>query len=259
MLIYRITRLGGLIAATTIMAASGALALDPADGFGQLGIEIWTSNDGLPQNTVQAVLQSSDGFLWFGTQGGLVRFDGVSFQTFSSANCAAFSHDDVQALAETKSGVLWVATYGGGLVRYDHGRITRLEVPGMLTRTSRVRALHVGASGLLWIGTFEEGLYYWDGSRLHDAGLPEEWKDAGITAVVEARDGSVWASTHRGLLHYDGRRWTSVVMPCGKIHQTSALYLDSDSSLWVATPISIVRFHGEDREIIYAPPDHTWD
>lgn len=225
------TRLLWLAVALALLLPGRAGALDPEHGFRQLGVDVWSSLEGLPQNTVQAVLQTSDGYMWIGTQAGIVRFDGVRFVTFNSANTPEIRHDDIQALAETRDGTMWVATYGGGLVRFKGDQRSRLDVSGLLGPNSNVHSLHVGPGGRLWIGTYDEGLFYWDGAQLRSAGMPAAWRDAGVQSVAEARDGTVWVATTRGLLRNEGGQWSPVRLPCGAEHEVSALHLDADSAL----------------------------
>ncbi|MFO7608787.1 MAG: two-component regulator propeller domain-containing protein [Candidatus Krumholzibacteriia bacterium] len=253
------SRLLWVAAAFAILVPGGARALDPEHGFRQVGVDVWSSLEGLPQNTVQAVLQTRDGYMWIGTQAGLVRFDGVRFVTHNSVNTPEIRHDDIQALAETPDGWLWVGTYGGGVVRLRDGACERVDAAGLLGTASNVRSLHVGPAGRLWIGTYNEGLFFWDGESLRNAGMPDGWREAGVHSIAEARDGTVWVATARGLLKYEGGLWTSVATPCEVEHEISALYLDPDSSLWFGTPHGLmVRRGGEFIE--YAPPvGRAWD
>ena len=103
----------GLIAATILVAGRPAFALDPARPLAQLVQERWSVAQGLPQDSVQAVLQSRDGYLWIGTQEGLVRFDGRQFTVFDRQNTPAFAHNNVQALCETRDGALWIGLNRG--------------------------------------------------------------------------------------------------------------------------------------------------
>ena len=77
---------------------------------------------GLPQDTVQAILQTRDGYIWLGTQEGLVRFDGLHFTVFDRQNTPALAHNNIQALCEMRDGALWIGT-NRGLVRYASGRV----------------------------------------------------------------------------------------------------------------------------------------
>jgi len=83
----------------------------------------WDTESGLPQNTVQAILQTRDGYLWFATEGGLARFDSEQFTVFNSKNTPALRSNDVRALLEDPSGTLWIATADGvAAMSDDHFR-----------------------------------------------------------------------------------------------------------------------------------------
>jgi len=98
--------LGGLL------AGSPALALDPARAPTQYAHDAWTTRDGLPQTTVHSVVQTPDGYLWLGTQVGLVRFDGVRFSVFDKSN-SGLRHNHIWALLVARDGALWMGTEGG--------------------------------------------------------------------------------------------------------------------------------------------------
>jgi len=83
--------------------------------------DIWTTRDGLPQNSVNDIVQTNDGFLWLATYDGLARFDGEVFDVFRMANTSGFPSNRVTSLLETKNGDLWIGTESG-LVRYRRGR-----------------------------------------------------------------------------------------------------------------------------------------
>ena len=82
---------------------------------------VWQSADGLPEDFAQSLARTPDGYLWIGTSGGLVRFDGVRFVVFNHENQPAFREDSFYSLTVTRDGTLWGGTEGGGLVRYRGG------------------------------------------------------------------------------------------------------------------------------------------
>ena len=91
------------------------MSLNPDKALTQYIHEVWQDEQGLPQSTVAAIVQTRDGYLWLGTQEGLVRFNGVRFTIFDKGNTPSFaaSHN-VRALYEDASGTLWIGTFGGG-------------------------------------------------------------------------------------------------------------------------------------------------
>src|ERR1700685_1029160 len=84
-----------------------AVALDPQRSLEHFGHQAWRTDSGLPQNTVHAILQTRDGFVWLGTDGGLVRFDGVDFVTFDAENTPQFKSDTISDLLPDASVHLW--------------------------------------------------------------------------------------------------------------------------------------------------------
>ncbi len=90
-------------AGSSVMFAQTGRILDPSKAITQYHLDAWTTNDGLPQNTITAITQTHDGYLWLGTQEGLVRFDGLRFYVFSKRN-GALSNNSVVTLLEDRSG-----------------------------------------------------------------------------------------------------------------------------------------------------------
>src|SRR5687768_6375670 len=87
----------------------------------QYRFDIWDTEDGLPQNTVYAMTQTRDGYLWLTTYDGLVRFDGVRFTVFDKSNTPGINSNRFTCIYEDTDGVLWIGTEYGGLVRYASG------------------------------------------------------------------------------------------------------------------------------------------
>ena len=82
--------------------------------------------NGLPQNTIHALAQTADGFLWLGTEVGLVRFDGVNFATFDEHSKPALPSGDIRCLLAAKDGSLWIGT-GDGLARMKDGAVDNIH------------------------------------------------------------------------------------------------------------------------------------
>jgi hypothetical protein len=101
----------------------------------------WTTENGLPQNSVQALLQTRDGYLWMSTLDGLVRFDGLHFRIFNRQNTPALTTNGFSffALLEDRQGCLWAGTLTGGAIRYCHGTFTSLTVKDGLPNNTVVR------------------------------------------------------------------------------------------------------------------------
>src|SRR5262245_6111823 len=101
---------------------------------------IWRIEDGLPQNKIQAIAQTPDGYLWVGTSEGLTRFDGVRFTVFDRSNTEALQDNGVLTLRLAKDGRLWIGTEGSCLVDYKDRAFHTIGTKQALT-DSFVRAI----------------------------------------------------------------------------------------------------------------------
>jgi signal transduction histidine kinase/ligand-binding sensor domain-containing protein len=169
---------------------------------------IWRTEDGLPQNRIQAITQTSDGYLWIGTFEGLARFDGVRFVVFDRSNTPAFSDNSILSLEPGSDGSLWIGTEGGGLLHYAHGEFQVFGRKDGLTNDF-VRALHLSRDGTLWAGT-DRGFFRRAGNRFMRLDNTPEVPLASIKAIGEDASGKIWASSRGVLLATVGERLVRV-------------------------------------------------
>src|SRR5260370_6203843 len=92
-----------LLAALAGLTGHAAIALDPAKAITQYGHDVWLVDQGLPQNTVNAILQTREGYIWLGTEEGLARFDGVRFAVFDRRHTPGFSDNYVSRLLQHRT------------------------------------------------------------------------------------------------------------------------------------------------------------
>src|ERR1043166_3820437 len=146
-----------------LLAGTRTFALDPNRSLKEFGHQAWLTENGLPQNTVQAIVQTQDGYLWAGTQEGLARFDGLNFTVFDKENTPAFKSNDIRFLHEDRQGRLWISTSYGLLCRHN-GQFTAFTVSEGLPDNS-VGPVVEDTNGNVWIGTagglsrFEKGKF----------------------------------------------------------------------------------------------------
>jgi len=169
--------------------------------------------DGLPSSSVYAVVQDHDGALWFGTKGGIARFDGVHFKVFRHvANDPGSLHDNgIAALMVDSGNRLWAVGLNAGLNRYD------------------------AASGKF---------IHWG----HDPGDPASLSSDRAWVVAQTKDGAIWVGTghgldrllpgERGFAHVDCPAPTGKPAPCGEV---AALYADARGQLWIGSATGVFR------------------
>src|SRR5688572_9945552 len=115
-----------ILLATLTLILPTPLMSGGAVAFGQYSIQAgseflqsnWTTENGLPQNDVK-VVQTRDGYLWVGTNGGLARFDGIHFTIFDTGATPELKSNRIRALLEDRDGNLWIGTENGGLTKYS--------------------------------------------------------------------------------------------------------------------------------------------
>jgi PAS domain S-box-containing protein len=182
------------LAAVLVSAPAGAQRrLDAGKALTQYGMDAWNLDQGLPNATVNAVLQTRQGYLWVGTFEGLARFDGVRFTVYNRANTPQLGNNGIRALCEDREGGLWIGTNGGGLTRLRDGRFERYTRAQGLT-SDIVRALHADVrDGAIWIGTNGGGLVRHHGGRFE--AVPVEQTGRVVIALAQEQDGTLWAAT----------------------------------------------------------------
>src|ERR1043165_2861117 len=140
-----------------ILFGAPTLSLDPNRTLRDYGHQVWVSENGLPQNTVQAITQTHDGYIWIGTQEGLARFDGVKFDIFDKQNTPQLKSNDIRALFEDDSETLWIATSSDLIRRSESGNFETFETNqtstgnyiGPITGDRHGGVLFVTSGGLL--------------------------------------------------------------------------------------------------------------
>ena len=267
--------LGGMAA-----LCPSAHALDPSKSFHHYVRNHWSLEQGLPQLSVLAIAQDKPGYLWFGTQAGLSRFDGVRFTNFDLDNTPELPSTWIQALHTDRDGRLWIGTPQGLAVR-EGNRIRAVPLaPGEdagvidvlalsadtadrpLVATSRgvmvvardrltmlhpipdggALALHVDEDGTLWVGG-RGRVHVFDATGARALALPTEASLATVTSLTR-HDGRLWAGSDAGLFVLMGRQWhrqAEVVVASGGIQ---ALHEDRDGILWASTRTTLYRLRG---------------
>ncbi len=231
---------------------------------------VWRIQDGLPEDTVQSIEQSGDGYLWIGTTGGLVRFDGLHFRLYDHATTPVLADNSVFCVLAARDGSLWLGTDGGGLVHFKDG-VFRAYTEATGLTNSFVRGLMEDDQGRIWIGT-DNGLFQmiqgklrqvntapyapafavhsmiedrehriwvggsallvFDAAGVSEKRLPGRESENRVKSLVETKDGTIWAGTVGGL----DRLVNGSFQPVNQIKGTArTLRQASDGALWIGT------------------------
>ncbi len=239
----------------------------------QLAYRHWELKDGLPQMTVMALVQTQDGYLWMGTQEGLVRFDGSKF-TLIDSNISHITQDVTAILADQSD--LWIGTAGSGLIHKTSGGFEHIEKRHGLIDPN-ITALLLDNYHVLWIGTINGGLCRYDGRKFEvydqndglssnhvlnlmldqnhklwistQAGVDilenghirniltsRQLNGANVQCMLSKSNHEIWLGTNRGLKKFDPKK---IVLEderiCRDNSVINAMLHDSKSNLWLAT------------------------
>jgi signal transduction histidine kinase/ligand-binding sensor domain-containing protein len=214
----------------------------------------WTTENGLPQNDVTQLIQTRDGYIWLGTNGGLVRFDGIRFTIFDSGNTRELRSSRILSLVEDRDGTLWIGTQNGGLTSYSRGKFKNYGTQDGLPDES-VFSIEADRSGNLWLSPggllrLTDGNFTLYSTR---DGLPSN-SSGNIRA---AADGSIWFRSGEFIMHFhDGRfeRFSTKDLPADWIARVVTMALARDGSLWLVTEYGLVHLQNGNFTIVNRNP-----
>jgi signal transduction histidine kinase/ligand-binding sensor domain-containing protein len=255
---------------------TNALALDPNRSPSQYVREQWTTEPRFPGGVVNGIAQTTDGYLWIGTDRGLIRFDGFNFRPVSLTSIAIASNVSILQLLTDAGGKLWIRPQGADLVRqkegkfesvrYGHGAITALskdkhdgvlvsdieqgtfrftadDVQKLGPSSPPVISMTETADGKVWLGTLGDGLFFLTGGRATNvnAGLP----DRKINSLLSIDD-ELWVGTDTGLYHGNGSGFRRLELPSflGDV-QVLSILRDHDSNMWLGTTRGLLRINAK--------------
>lgn len=236
--IYRSKRFISIIFLLVFFALSPpGLALDPQKKITQYMHDTWRIEQGLPQNTINAVVQTPDGYLWLGTEEGLVRFDGVHFEVYDKNKIEQIATNNVLVYYLDRQGNLWTGTHGGGLIRLDvkDKKFTAYTKKQGLSN-DKVRTICEDRQGNLWIGT-NDGLNCLKEGEFTVYTTREGLSDNNITTIYEDRKGNLWIGTYdAGLNLFKNGTFTPYTTENGlSNNNVRTIYEDRQGNLWFGT------------------------
>ena len=267
---------GGLMLVCLI--AQRVLGVEPVSAFTSRS---WQTDEGLPNNSVEAIAQTQDGYLWVGTPTGLARFDGVAFTVFDTNNTPSLKDHWITALCPSRDGCLWIGTAGGGLTQWKGNRFLHHAL-GEDRRARHVMSLLERADGSLWAATQAGLLQYQGGTWSHLAlgnalagrlaralcGIQDEawigtssgllvWKHGKtrneselnnefIRTVFADRKGDLWIAMRKGLGCLKENRLRLYTRKDGLPDENvTAGYEDRHGNLWIGTADGLSRLRGD--------------
>ncbi len=255
-----------------------ARALDPNRLASQYVREQWIAQAGFPGGAVNGFTQTADGYLWIGTDRGLIRFDGFSFRPVSLTSIIRAPNVSILQLLTDTRGTLWIRPEGNHLIRQEDGKLEsvrstlnlygitavskdingRILVSDILEGTFRLMSDDVQklgpssppvismaetADGKTWLGTLGDGLFFLAGGRATNvnAGLP----DRKINCLLPIGE-ELWVGTDTGLYRGNGNGFRRVELPSFLSSvQVLSILRDRDSNIWAGTARGLLRINAK--------------
>lgn len=193
---------------------------------------LWQIEDGLPNNTVQAITQTSDGYLWVGTREGLARFDGVNFDSVDLM--AGQQFPSISCLHQDRDGTLWIGSDNHGLFCLSAGKIRRLPGPnGELDFD--VHEIHESKDGI-WITSSSKALHLVHGKWTQQIALRRV-----LQGICVDTNGAAW-TVGGDLIRLDTKLPANYPLQAGSPDLTArCLYCDSVGSFWMGDGDDLVH------------------
>ena len=241
-------RLGALL--LLAISVRGAAASSLHKSLTQYSRAAWTQQQGLPQDTIRAITQTSDGYLWLGTDEGLARFDGYEFVTFSKEH-GNLPADSIISLAASKDGSLWIGT-PDGLTHYDGERFHNYTKKDGLP-DGDIESLVLDHSGNLWM-VAGGNISRFDGARFTHYRAGQEIPLNRARAIAADRNGVLYAAGYSGVLRLTDGRFETVV---GADVLTSdfplGVQVDDSGTIWILGTRGVIARDSKGQVRRYGP------
>jgi diguanylate cyclase (GGDEF)-like protein len=248
-----------LLACVLLVPVAGvqAATLAPPPPLRDYAVDLWTSRDGLPHNSIRDIAQTADGYLWFATWEGLVRYNGLEFSTFDRSTRPALADNGIGGLYVDPAGALWLSDSRGNISRYSPAGKLKIwprpaDVPEVL-----IPAMAMDHRGNLWMLFEGRGLAHLtpDGRTVYEAPAADSpLRTAYARMVIDARD-RIWVGSNDGLVIRD---------PDGTVHAASKEYglppglawpyMAPDGTLWVVAQDRLYRLQGQALVLVHTLP-----
>src|SRR5215472_5662705 len=213
-----------------LIAPTPVLALDPSKSLTQYTRTVWTQAQGLPQDTVRAIAQTPDGYLWLGASEGLARFDGYEFTTYTQDRVQLPSNA-ISVLWVDRNGNLWIGT-SSGLTLYSNGQFRRFTEQDGLP-PGGVSSVNEDSAGVIWLAVGGR-LTRFEGGRFVSYQRTELAPVQSVRVVYSDRQGQLWIGGIGGVAKRTGDRFVPVLGPRDLSGNMITSILQDARGTWIA-------------------------
>jgi hypothetical protein len=192
----------------------------------------------LAGNNVRAILQDKEGAIWFGTNGGVSRFEGESWKTYTTKDGLAGNW--VDAIIQDKEGAIWFGT-DNGVNRFE-GESWRTYTQKDRLANNYVRAIIQDKEGAIWVGTYD-GVSRFDGVGWKTYTTKDGLADGWVNAILQDKEEAIWFGIGGGVSRFDGESWRTYTQKDGLADNWArAIIQDKEGAIWFGTYVGVSRF-----------------
>lgn len=227
----------------------------------------YTSQDGLSQLVVRAIIQDQDGFIWVGTEDGLNKFDGYDFKVFRNVrnDKASLPDNFIYCLSPALDGGVWIGTNSGGLAKYnvttnDFTSYQHDPYDSESLSNNRVESVFEDSKGRVWVGTDGGGLCQLNQETgkmvryMLDDNNPNSISSNSIIGIVEDKQGLIWVRTRSDieLFNDDTKGFSKLNVPevtwDSPSDMSGSFYIDSKGIIWATLNNKLVKVNTKTKE-----------
>ena len=226
------------------LAQPAGVGLDPTKRLSQYTVDTWTYAEGLSSNSIIDCYYSRDGYLWFASYDGLVRFDGLHFTIYDKSNTPAFKTNGLLEIYEDEVG-MWIGTNGGGLILRQGEKFSHIP-SGPALKGNVVTAIEGDGDGGYWLGS-RLGLVHYQDSVFKPTEHPLLGK-ANVYDLARDAEGRLWVATAgSGVFYLEDNTFHQLTEDLGTLPSKSArvLYPEADGSMWIGLDVGFALWDGE--------------
>ena len=217
------------------------LALDPRKHMNQYTLDRWVVIQGLPDESINSISQTPEGYLWIGTRKGLFRYDGTAFKRCNPLNDTTRIDPYIYTIYTDSRGILWIGS-NYGLIKYKNGQYEQFTKKDGLS-SNRITKIIEDRYGHLWLGTSGDYLNYFCNGQFTTFDKTHGLDGKSISSIFESVNGNLWIGAYQeGLFRYNNKKFVRYKIPeLETDYSVQSIYENKKGVLWVGTNRGLIR------------------
>ncbi|MBI9069076.1 MAG: hypothetical protein JEZ09_17395 [Salinivirgaceae bacterium] len=233
-----------LFSTSNLISQSNSYHLNPEKNLNQYLVEHWSTDNSLPTNSILHIYQSSKGYIWISSYGGIIRFDGHKFVNFNKKNTPVLQSDNIGRIAEDKQGNIWFTSQESGLIKYSKNK---LEVFGIEEGIKNLyRAIYIGDNNKIWLASPDKGWMYFENNKFNILEYDKDLSKIEVRCINKNNSGKIYFGTlGDGLFIYNNGKLSNINskngLPSDWIY---SIYFDRNDQMYLGTATGIYLYDG---------------